>query len=63
LAAVARRILERVRAKPWLVSIAISHMLRLMNIRRGVHYWRAWRGVISSCVVMVALMGSCGLRP
>jgi cytochrome d ubiquinol oxidase subunit II len=52
----------RVRANPWLFSIALVNMLAIANIPREVHYGRDWRAFLSSCVAMVALMGLFGLE-
>jgi cytochrome d ubiquinol oxidase subunit II len=52
----------RVRANPWLFSIAVLNMLAIANIPREVHRRRDWRAFISSCVAMIALMGLFGLE-
>jgi cytochrome d ubiquinol oxidase subunit II len=52
----------RVRANPWLFSIAILNMLAIANIPREIHHRRDWRAFVSSCVAMVALMGLFGLE-
>jgi cytochrome d ubiquinol oxidase subunit II len=52
----------RVRANPWLFSIALVNMLAIANIPREVHLHRDWRAFISSCVAMIALMGLFGLE-
>jgi len=52
----------RVRANPWLFSIALVNMLAIANIPREVHYGRDWRAFLSSCVAMVAMMGLFGLE-
>ncbi len=52
----------RVRANPWLFSIAILNMLAIANIPREIHLGRDWRAFVSSCVAMLALMGLFGLE-
>jgi cytochrome bd ubiquinol oxidase subunit II len=52
----------RVRANPWLFSIALVNMLAIANIPREIHHARDWRAFISSCVAMLALMGLFGLE-
>jgi cytochrome bd ubiquinol oxidase subunit II len=52
----------RVRANPWLFSIAILNMLAIANIPREIHHRRDWRAFVSSCVAMIALMGLFGLE-
>jgi cytochrome bd ubiquinol oxidase subunit II len=52
----------RVRANPWLFSIAILNMLAIANIPREIHHRRDGRAFISSCVAMIALMGLFGLE-
>ena len=52
----------RVRANPWLFSIAILNMLAIANIPREIHRGRDWRAFLSSCVAMLALMGLFGLE-
>jgi len=52
----------RVRANPWLFSIALVNMLAIANIPREVYRHRDWRAFVSSCVAMVALMGLFGLE-
>ena len=52
----------RVRANPWLFSIALVNMLAIANIPREIHYGRDWRAFLSSCVAMLALMGLFGLE-
>jgi cytochrome d ubiquinol oxidase subunit II len=52
----------RVRANPWLFSIALVNMLAIANIPREIHKGRDWRAFISSCVAMIALMGLFGLE-
>ena len=47
----------RMRASPWLFSIALLNMLAIANIPREIHHERDWRAFVSSCVAMVALMG------
>jgi cytochrome d ubiquinol oxidase subunit II len=52
----------RVRANPWLFSIAVLNMLAIANIPREIHRGRDHRAFISSCVAMIALMGLFGLE-
>lgn len=52
----------RMRANPWLFSIALLHMLAVANIPREIHLGRDWRAFVSSCVAMIALMGNFGLE-
>jgi len=52
----------RVRANPWLFSIALANMLAIANIPREIHQGRDWRAFLSSCVAMIALMGLFGLE-
>jgi cytochrome d ubiquinol oxidase subunit II len=52
----------RVRANPWLFSIALLNMLAIANIPREIHCGRDWRAFLSSCVAMAALMGLFGLE-
>jgi cytochrome d ubiquinol oxidase subunit II len=52
----------RVRANPWLFSIALLNMLAIANIPREIHRGRDWRAFLSSCVAMIALMGLFGLE-
>jgi cytochrome d ubiquinol oxidase subunit II len=52
----------RMRANPWLFSIALVNMLAIANIPREIHRSRDWRAFTSSCVAMVALMGLFGLE-
>jgi cytochrome d ubiquinol oxidase subunit II len=52
----------RVRANPWLFSIAILNMLAIANIPREIHRGRDGRAFLSSCVAMLALMGLFGLE-
>jgi cytochrome d ubiquinol oxidase subunit II len=52
----------RVRANPWLFSIALANMLAIANIPREIHHARDWRAFLSSCVAMIALMGLFGLE-
>ena len=52
----------RVRANPWLFSIALVNMLAIANIPREIHHGRDWRAFVSSCVAMIALMGLFGLE-
>ena len=52
----------RVRANPWLFSIAVANMLAIANIPREIHLGRDWRAFLSSCAAMAALMGLFGLE-
>jgi cytochrome bd ubiquinol oxidase subunit II len=52
----------RMRANPWLFSIALVNMLAIANIPREIHHGRDWRGFLSSSVAMIALMGLFGLE-
>jgi cytochrome d ubiquinol oxidase subunit II len=52
----------RMRAQPWLFSLAIINMLAIANIPREVHHGRDWRAFVSSCAAMVAMMGLFGLE-
>ena len=52
----------RVRANPWLFSIAVANMLAIANIPREIHRGRDQRAFVSSCVAMAALMGLFGLE-
>ena len=52
----------RVRANPWLFSIALLNMVAIANIPREIHRGRDWQAFLSSCVAMVALMGLFGLE-
>jgi cytochrome bd ubiquinol oxidase subunit II len=52
----------RIRAHPWLFSIAVVNMLAIANIPREIHLGRDWRAFVSSCAAMIALMGLFGLE-
>ncbi len=52
----------RVRAEPWLFSIALLNMLAIANIPREIHHGRDGRAFISSCVAMGALMCLFGME-
>jgi cytochrome bd ubiquinol oxidase subunit II len=52
----------RVRANPWLFSIALLNVLAVANIPREIHRGRDWRAFLSSCAAMVALMLLFGLE-
>jgi cytochrome d ubiquinol oxidase subunit II len=52
----------RVRANPWLFSIALLNMLAIANIPREVTRRRDGRAFLSSCVAMLALMTLFGLE-
>ncbi len=53
---------DRIRANPWLFSIALLNMLAIANIPREIHRGRDGRAFISSCFAMIALMGLFGLE-
>jgi len=52
----------RVRANPWLFSIAVANMLAIANIPREIHRGSDWRAFLSSCAAMITLMGLFGLE-
>lgn len=52
----------RVRANPWLFSIALFNMLAIANIPREIHRGHDWHAFLSSCAAMLALMGLFGLE-
>jgi len=52
----------RVRANPWLFSMALLNMLAIANIPREVQRHRDHRAFLSSCLAMLALMGLFGLE-
>ena len=52
----------RVRAQPWLFSIAVLNMLAIANIPREIQRGKDWRAFVSSCAAMVTLMGLFGLE-
>jgi cytochrome bd ubiquinol oxidase subunit II len=52
----------RVRANPWLFSIAVANMLAIANIPREIHRGRDWWAFLSSCAAMLTLMGLFGLE-
>jgi cytochrome d ubiquinol oxidase subunit II len=47
----------RLRANPWLFSIALANILAIANIPREIQRGRDWRAFFSSCAVMLTLMG------
>ena len=53
---------ERVRAHPWLFSVALVNMLAIANIPREIHRGRDFRAFLSSCAAMIALMALFGLE-
>jgi cytochrome d ubiquinol oxidase subunit II len=53
---------DRVRANPWLFSIAMVNMLAIANIPREIHRGRDWSAFLSSCMAMLALMSLFGLE-
>ncbi len=52
----------RIRAQPWLFSVAIVNMLAIANIPREIYRRREVRAFWSSCLAMAALMGLFGLE-
>jgi len=52
----------RVRAHPWLFSLAVLNILAIANIPREMHHGRSWRAFLSSCLAMIALMTLFGLE-
>jgi cytochrome d ubiquinol oxidase subunit II len=52
----------RMRANPWLFTVAVVNMLAIANIPREIHHGRDFRAFLSSCVAMIALMGLFGLE-
>jgi len=52
----------RVRAHPWLFSVALVNMLAIANIPREIHLGRDFRAFLSSCLAMIALMTLFGLE-
>jgi cytochrome d ubiquinol oxidase subunit II len=52
----------RVRANPWLFSIALVNMLAIANIPREIQRRREGLAFVSSCVAMIALMTLFGLE-
>jgi cytochrome bd ubiquinol oxidase subunit II len=52
----------RLRANPWLFSLALANMLAIANIPREIQRGRDWRAFLSSCVAMITLMGLFGLE-
>jgi cytochrome d ubiquinol oxidase subunit II len=52
----------RVRANPWLFSIAVANMLAIANIPREIHRGKDWLAFLSSCTAMITLMGLFGLE-
>jgi cytochrome bd ubiquinol oxidase subunit II len=52
----------RLRANPWLFSIAVANMLAIANIPREIHRGQDWRAFLSSCAAMITLMGLFGLE-
>jgi cytochrome d ubiquinol oxidase subunit II len=53
---------EAVRSSPWLFTVALVNMLAIANIPREIHHGRDFRGFLSSCVAMIALMTLFGLE-
>lgn len=52
----------RVRAEPWLFSVAVVNMLAIANVPREIHHGRDGRAFVSSSVAMAALMMLFGLE-
>lgn len=52
----------RVRANPWLFSIAFVNMLAIANIPREFNRGSDWRAFTSSCIAMISLMTLFGLE-
>jgi cytochrome bd ubiquinol oxidase subunit II len=52
----------RIRANPWLFSIALANMLAIANIPREIHRGRDTLAFFSSCLAMITLMGLFGLE-
>jgi cytochrome d ubiquinol oxidase subunit II len=52
----------RVRAHPWLFSLALANLLAIANIPREIHHGRDGRAFLSSCAALVTLMGLFGLE-
>ncbi len=46
----------RVRANPWLFSVALANMLAIANIPREFHHGRDGRAFLSSCAAIITLM-------
>jgi cytochrome d ubiquinol oxidase subunit II len=53
---------DRVRANPWLFSIALANMLAIANIPREFHRNRDWLAFLSSCGTIITLMMLFGLN-
>jgi cytochrome d ubiquinol oxidase subunit II len=52
----------RMRANPWLFSIAVANMLAIANIPREIHRGKDWLAFLSSCAAMITLMSLFGLE-
>ncbi len=52
----------RLKANPWLFSVAIVSMLAIANIPREIHHRRDGRAFLSSCMAMATLMTLFGLE-
>jgi len=52
----------RMRANPWLFSVALVNMLAIANIPREIHRGRDGRAFLSSCLAMLSLMAVFGLE-
>jgi cytochrome d ubiquinol oxidase subunit II len=53
---------DRVRANPWLFSIALVNMLAIANIPREFHHNRDWLAFLSSCTAIITLLLLFGLN-
>ncbi len=51
----------RMRANPWLFTIALANVLAIANIPREIHHGRDFRAFLSSGCAMIALMMLFGL--
>lgn len=54
-------VLETVRARPWVLAVALSGVLLVLNIPREIHKGREFLAFLSSCGGMVAMMATFGL--
>ncbi len=52
----------RLRANPWLFSLALVNMLAIANVPREISRGRDWLAFVSSCVAMISLMALFGLE-
>ena len=53
---------SRLRAQPWLFSIAVVNMLAIANVPREISLRADGRAFVSSCVAMIAMMTLFGLE-